>query len=49
MASNVFQRLPDLPKIFWRYLVCYISYATRGMQVIVSLQVEDLQARSSTK
>ncbi|CAI0439647.1 unnamed protein product [Linum tenue] len=32
MPSIVFRPLPDLPKIFWRYPLSYISYAAWGTQ-----------------
>ncbi|CAI0439639.1 unnamed protein product [Linum tenue] len=32
MPSNVFRPLPELPKIFWRYPLSYISFAAWGTQ-----------------
>ncbi|KAJ6425790.1 hypothetical protein OIU84_026381 [Salix udensis] len=32
MASEIFRPVPDLPKIFWRYPVSYISFATWAIQ-----------------
>lgn len=33
MTSGFFRLLPDLPKIFWRYPVSYISYGSWAIQV----------------
>ncbi|KAK7244562.1 hypothetical protein RIF29_39386 [Crotalaria pallida] len=32
MPSQIFRPLPDLPKIFWRYPMSYLSFATWAMQ-----------------
>lgn len=33
ITSGFFRRLPDLPKVFWRYPVSYINYGAWGLQV----------------
>ncbi|OAY48497.1 ABC transporter G family member 15 isoform X2 [Manihot esculenta] len=32
ITSGFFRRLPDLPKVFWRYPVSYINYGAWGLQ-----------------
>ncbi|GLT95964.1 hypothetical protein SLE2022_136150 [Rubroshorea leprosula] len=32
MPSNLFRRLPDIPRFFWRYPMSYISYAAWAIQ-----------------
>ncbi|KAL2942015.1 ABC transporter G family member 15 [Bienertia sinuspersici] len=32
MTSGFFRRLPDLPKIFWRYPISYLSFGSWGIQ-----------------
>ncbi|CAL0310081.1 unnamed protein product [Lupinus luteus] len=32
MPSQIFRRLPDIPKFFWRYPMSYLSFATWAMQ-----------------
>lgn len=33
MTSGFFRLLPDLPKIFWRYPISYISFSSWALQV----------------
>lgn len=34
MTSGFFRLLPDLPKIFWRYPISFMSYGSWAIQVL---------------
>lgn len=41
MTSGFFRLLPDIPKIFWRYPISYMSYGAWAIQVLILLYLQE--------
>ena len=39
MTSGFFRLLPDLPKLFWRYPISYLSYGSWAIQVLLWIPI----------